>query len=179
MAKLLLAQGQKVAQVVLMDSKLADPDKRPPFDEDPAIYMSLFARDLGALNAQDLPLDAKELRDLSFEKQLKFLLELLQSRDLISREMQAEQFLPLYQVFRNNFKAMGNYVHHGKVQPMTLFRAAEWLWPDRMDPEMGWGKVTEAGGLDVRVVPGNHYSMLQKPHARVLAQRVNACLNEA
>jgi thioesterase domain-containing protein len=63
-------------------------------------------------------------------------------------------------------------VYPGRV---TLFRA-------RLQPifrpqarDMGW-RTLALGGVDVKVVPGNHSGMLQEPHVRVLAQELSAYL---
>ena len=48
----------------------------------------------------------------------------------------------------------------------------------RTTPDNGWGGLA-AGGLDVRVVPGNHLAMLQKPHVRILAEELRDCLHKA
>jgi aspartate racemase len=45
------------------------------------------------------------------------------------------------------------------------------------DPEKGWGSL--AGGLDVRIIPGNHLGMLQEPHVRCLAAQLRDCLDSA
>jgi thioesterase domain-containing protein len=45
------------------------------------------------------------------------------------------------------------------------------------DPTLGWSKWA-AEGVDVHVVPGNHASMVYKPHVEILAQKLNSCLNQ-
>jgi thioesterase domain-containing protein len=45
-------------------------------------------------------------------------------------------------------------------------------------PDKGWGQLA-AGGLDIKVVPGNHVGMLQEPHVRVLAEKLRSCLDRA
>jgi hypothetical protein len=44
--------------------------------------------------------------------------------------------------------------------------------------DMGWGRLAPCG-VDVFEVPGNHISMLQPPHVRVLAHRLEACITAA
>ncbi len=39
--------------------------------------------------------------------------------------------------------------------------------------DKGWGRLA-AGGLEVRIVPGNQLAMLQEPHVRVLAEHLRA-----
>ena len=80
------------------------------------------------------------------------------------------------EVARAQSKALRNYrprIYPGRI---TLFRARMQPFFSSHDPEKGWGKLA-AGGLDVRVVPGNHLGMLQEPHIRILAEQLRTCLD--
>ncbi len=59
---------------------------------------------------------------------------------------------------------------------LTLFRAGEQQTGFNPDPFSGW-KGMAARGLEVHDVPGNHLTMLQEPHVRVLAKKLSDCLN--
>lgn len=48
----------------------------------------------------------------------------------------------------------------------------------RRDPKHGWSKFV-GGGLEIRDVPGDHFSIFEEPHVQVLAEILNTCLNEA
>ena len=61
---------------------------------------------------------------------------------------------------------------------LALFRVRMQPFFSSHDPEKGWGKLA-AGGLDIRVVPGNHLGMLQEPHVKILAEQLRACLGGA
>ena len=61
---------------------------------------------------------------------------------------------------------------------LTLFRARMQPLFSSHAPDNGWGRLA-AGGLDVRVVPGNHLAMLQEPHVRILAEELRDCLHKA
>lgn len=56
---------------------------------------------------------------------------------------------------------------------LTIIKAKD-SWGPR---EMGWGPLAD-GGLDIAVVPGDHYSLIKEPHVqeltRVLAQRLES-----
>ncbi len=43
-------------------------------------------------------------------------------------------------------------------------------------PDKGWKNI--CGTLDIQVVPGNHVNMMQKPHVRVLAEKINTELRK-
>jgi hypothetical protein len=42
----------------------------------------------------------------------------------------------------------------------------------------GWKRLA-AGGLTVHDVPGNHFTMIQEPQVRLLAEQLNACIDAA
>jgi thioesterase domain-containing protein len=57
-----------------------------------------------------------------------------------------------------------------RVQAMSLFRAH--------DPTMGWGEWAQQG-VDVRMTPGTHYNILERPHVAGLAAQLRQCLQAA
>jgi amino acid adenylation domain-containing protein len=61
---------------------------------------------------------------------------------------------------------------------ITLLRAEGRVSADGHDRDMGWAKLA-AGGVDVRVVPGGHFFVLQKRYAGGLAQELRSCLEKA
>jgi thioesterase domain-containing protein len=61
---------------------------------------------------------------------------------------------------------------------LTLFRAIEVperIGTDFSDPYLGWGRLA-AGGVDVRPVPGDHLSLLARPHVGSLARSLRDTL---
>jgi thioesterase domain-containing protein len=75
-------------------------------------------------------------------------------------------------------KAMLNYVM--KVYPghVTVFRTRKQPLFCSFAPDLCWGELA-AGGVDVREIDGSTLSILKEPHARVLAEQLKACLDEA
>ncbi len=76
------------------------------------------------------------------------------------------------------YRALSQYRPRMYPGRLTLFRARMQPFLSSHDPEKGWGRLA-AGGLDIRVIPGNHLGMLQEPHVRVLAAQLRACLDAA
>jgi aspartate racemase len=74
------------------------------------------------------------------------------------------------------YRALRQYRPRMYPGRLTLFRARMQPFLSSHDPEKGWGKLA-GGGLDIRVIPGNHLGMLQEPHVRVLAAQLRACLD--
>ena len=50
--------------------------------------------------------------------------------------------------------------------------------PARKHPTLGWGDLV-ANGLDVQQIPGNHTTLMQEPHVRVLAEKLKSSIEEA
>jgi thioesterase domain-containing protein len=46
------------------------------------------------------------------------------------------------------------------------------------DSSHGWAPLA-AGGVDVHVVPGNHFTMMREPFVEALAERLRNCINDA
>ena len=81
-------------------------------------------------------------------------------------------------VARAQYRALKQYRPQIYPGRLTLFRARMQPLFSAHSPDKGWGPLA-AGGLDIRVVPGNHLGMLQEPHVHVLAEQLRACLNDA
>jgi thioesterase domain-containing protein/acyl carrier protein len=81
-------------------------------------------------------------------------------------------------VARAQYWAINEYkprVYPGRV---TLFRARMQPFFSTHDPDKGWRQLA-VGGVDIRVVPGNHLGMLQEPHVQILAKQLRVCLDSA
>lgn len=61
---------------------------------------------------------------------------------------------------------------------ITLFRAMSSGSKQKVsaDPTLGWGTLAQ-NGVEVRTLQANHVALFVKPHIRVLAQELMACLN--
>ncbi len=56
----------------------------------------------------------------------------------------------------------------GRVAVLRAQGQPDYLGSDYSDPSMGWGKLA-LGGVDSRIIPGNHIEIIRQPHVRVLA----------
>jgi len=88
----------------------------------------------------------------------------------------SEQFTRLYGVFRANVDAMMSYEPQSYPGRITFFRASTSLGGSPYDPAPDW-RLLAGGGVEVHMVPGNHYSMLREPSVLVLADWLKVCLN--
>ena len=74
----------------------------------------------------------------------------------------------------------GGYIPQVYLGRVTLFQAREHLsipWY-HYKPQLGWTGLA-AEGLENYNVPGNHTSMFDEPHVKVLAEKLKACLDRA
>ncbi|MGH8546047.1 MAG: amino acid adenylation domain-containing protein, partial [Gammaproteobacteria bacterium] len=80
-----------------------------------------------------------------------------------------------YRVAQAQYRASRKYHPRLYPGPVALFRARMQPFFSLHSPTKGWDRVA-AGGVEIRVIPGNHLGMLQEPHVRVLAKELTACL---
>jgi amino acid adenylation domain-containing protein len=71
--------------------------------------------------------------------------------------------------------AMRRYQPDSSVAAVTLFRARTFGLRQRVVRDRGWGRVADA--VDVRVIKGNHASILREPAVRDLAAAIDSCLS--
>jgi thioesterase domain-containing protein/acyl carrier protein len=62
--------------------------------------------------------------------------------------------------------------------PITVFRAGKQSWYRKNDEKMGWGDRTR-GGVTVKLVPGDHVTILRKPYVEQFAAAITEQLDEA
>jgi thioesterase domain-containing protein/acyl carrier protein len=81
---------------------------------------------------------------------------------------------PLPTRFRHNYiigvydEAIRTYEPEPFHGPITLMRTRGSTGPH----DMGWTKWA-SGGVEIRMVPGDHYNMIKEPHVRALAAQLN------
>src|SRR5208283_4064652 len=75
-----------------------------------------------------------------------------------------------------DFRATGNYALRRYPGRITLVKAGLELSGVPSDPTLGWSKWAD-GGVEVEVVPGNHATMVYKPHVEVLAEKLRTRLD--
>jgi len=82
---------------------------------------------------------------------------------------------PMLRVFYANSQAVLNYVPQAYPGRVNLFRTKVQSNIAEEDSSMGWDKLA-VGGTEVHHIPGNHLTMLRKPHIQVLAAQLKACI---
>jgi thioesterase domain-containing protein len=197
MAQQLLAQGERVALVALLDARIPTPDEHFAEEDLEATLLADVIRYFG------LSLGPWEsLLRLPKNELLTRVLQQAKSAGLVPPDIQAFQAQRFLDLCKADFRATRNYVPQRYPGRVTLFRASEagprtisdlatrsdptGSGPAEMtpaagpsaDPTLGWSQWA-AGGVDVHVVPGNHANMVYKPHVEVLAEKLTACVQQA
>lgn len=173
MAQQLHAQGQRVAFLALLDGRIPNPEEDFEDEDFEETLLADFIRYFG------LSLDPrKSLARLPKDELLARVLEQAKTAGLVPQDVEASQARPFIELCKADFRATRNYLMHRYPGRVTLFKAAQELAEPSSDPTLGWSKWA-AGGVEVHVVPGNHASMVYKPHVEVLAEAMRTCLNHA
>ncbi|RKZ91698.1 MAG: non-ribosomal peptide synthetase [Candidatus Parabeggiatoa sp. nov. 1] len=169
-------QGHEVAFLGIFDMFA------PPFtaqgikwDETQWLHkVALFIeRELG----QKLEFDYDILQSLDADAQLDYLNKQLKQAGCLPPNAPKTQLRGLVNVFKAN-----SQIHYAPSEitktPITFFKAKE----ARSDvfenePTLGWQKFSESG-VSVQIVPGDHFTMLKKPHVQILAAQLKEALEQ-
>jgi len=188
MAQQLKAQGQEVAKLALIDAmapaagtlrSLSQPLQKAwsKFDKEAALRLiTQFAQDIG-LHLKNMPGWRDQLEALKPDQQLAWVVDEAKKYQILPPDMSEADTTHLFEVFRTNVHARQNYTgatYHGRVR---LFIAEQRFLKSTEDPTTGWAKLVPEG-LDYEAVPGDHYTMIRKPDARVLAKRLRIFLDQ-
>ncbi|HWS85825.1 MAG TPA: alpha/beta fold hydrolase, partial [Pyrinomonadaceae bacterium] len=186
MAQRLRQRGQEVALLALIDvpppppagaaGALARPFKKA-WDkvggmslQDSLALIKSFGEDLG-LPFDKLGIRTAELEKLSPEAQLDYLLEKAAQSDRLPPGFDAEYIRFLFGVFKTNVLALQRYTAKRYDGRAVLFTADDRLLTDTKNPVEGWTKLLPQG-FEFQAAPGNHYTMIKRPHVEKLAARL-------
>jgi amino acid adenylation domain-containing protein len=175
MARQLQESGEKVALLSIFDSAPPEKDARASAEVDELSLMINFARDLG-LSWENSTGSLDELLGLEPGAQLAYVLESGRFSHVLPPDLDACELRRLYEVFKQNVRAMQSYATSARLEQMTLFKASEKSAAPPEHWRAGWQDFI-TGDLDVQVVPGDHFNMLREPHVKALAERLKSCLD--
>jgi thioesterase domain-containing protein len=174
MAQQLLAQGQPVGLLALLDTTIPENEANRAYAEE------------GERTGREYGLDTtlEELDRLGPEEQLPYLWQHVQRLGLVEPDMPMALVQQILDDLKRLFHAHVRLANAYAVRPypgrIIQFRPAETPVPVpggvTGPPDRGWGKVA---AVEVRVVPGHHHSMVKEPHVLELARQFQACLELA
>ncbi len=133
----------------------------------------------------------KRLKSLNFTEQIAYFIDKILFRisiktkgdaagykEVMTRKLSTfEMFKPeLLNVLEANLQAIKHYLPQVYSGTATLFWCEyQSLYIDRY-PDLGWGQLV-TGGVESIDIPGEHLSLLAEPHVRVLAEKLQLCLD--
>ncbi|MEH1870988.1 non-ribosomal peptide synthetase [Nostoc sp.] len=94
------------------------------------------------------------------------------------RLLSESAIIPMLRVFYANSQAVLNYIPQVYPKRINLFRTRVQLNVTEREPSMGWDQLA-VEGTEIHHIPGNHLTMLRKPHIQVLAAQLRACIEKA
>ncbi|MBD2773825.1 amino acid adenylation domain-containing protein [Iningainema tapete] len=170
MAQQLHSCGHQVALLALIDSYAPiTSNKREEMDE--AMVVATLAMDIGGLFGKELSVCVDELKQMESNEQLNYILEQAKTLNILPPEVEVQQMRYYVQVFKANLQAKSCYTPQPYRGKITLLCASEKLKKQTYDPSQGWSRLTEVG-VEIRQIPGDHYTILQEPHVQILADRL-------
>lgn len=81
----------------------------------------------------------------------------------------------MMRIFSANSRATLKYVPQPYPNAIALFRTSE-SQKKSDDSTLGWNQLATLSGVQVHLIPGNHLTMLRKPHVQVLAEQLRRYL---
>jgi pyochelin synthetase len=164
MARQLERDGQRVALLALLD--IAWPKPLPPRTTRLTRLLGRFARRLG------LAVPAGMLRRQPLQKQLAPVLDRARKAGRLPPGMEITELRKHLKLYQTYLRAAQHYTPAAYSGKVLLVRPESAV--PKADPPAEWEKV--AADLELRVVPGDHFSMLREPHVRALSEALLGCV---
>jgi aspartate racemase len=165
MAQQLRASGQDVHLLALFDSVPRGGDTT---SYDDALVLRLFAEDIAGMFDLNLSQLRKQFGHLEFEEQLAEIGKQARDSESLPPGFDLPQVRNLLEVFRANLRALRGYEPKPYGGEVTVFPAAESAAEFALDARRVWGALA-TGGLNVHQLPGNHYTILNRPQVETLS----------
>ncbi len=173
MAQRLAAEGEAVEFLALIDTPPPPVEAVPLATDDELVagFVQDLAHLLGGLGTA-IAAVPEELRALPAREKLDRALELAHAAGLLPADLGPVQIRPLFEMFAANLQASRAFVRRPYAGSVALFLAESTA--ARSGPEIvdGWQR-TALGGVEVRTLPGDHYSLLRRPAGRAARRRAD------
>jgi amino acid adenylation domain-containing protein len=178
MARQLQAAGRPPCWVGLIDSRAPLPGVYA-FDPDAYDALPALAGDLARLTGRPATLPAaSELAGLDAPERRSRVLRALEAAGVVGEHFPATEVERRLEVSRSALVAASRYAAGRVDLPITLFRAAERPHGGAPPSAAEWAALS-SGPVEEVHVPGDHYSIFQAPHVKILARHVRERLEGA
>jgi len=175
----------EVALLVIFDMMAPILVNKPiSVDWDEAKWLFDAARVIERGLGKPLDVSYETLQTLDSESQLNYILERFKLASFLPADADKTDILGFIDVYKANCR-MDYMPKDIKPTRMILFKASEVIeeyknedWYNRStDPTWGWSQYAE-DLVDILMVPGDHFTMMNQPNVQVLAEKLRACLDK-
>jgi len=177
MAQQLLTQGQKIALLVLFDTRSPTlPVKSLDFNS-----LQIHLRNLSQLELKEKLVYIMMKVKYKIQGKLRwikpFFLKIAE-KSYLALKLPMPYALHYSLILEANNKLACEYVVQIYPAKVTLFRASD--QPVKFDQfsDLGWRDLA-VGGVEIHEVPGDHLGIFQEPHVQVLAKKLKDCIDKA
>ncbi len=174
-ARQLRASGDQVGLVALVDAWVPMSAQRPGAFKTLALFLEVASK--GWLFVSDyisLLIAARSQRSSHASRESDRLLGIAAVKAI---GMPPPAIRPILRVCLANLKALRHYAPQPYSHRITFFQTGHSSRTDKHDQTRGWSNLA-TGEIAVHQVPGNHISVMRRPHVQVLANAVSACLGQ-
>lgn len=170
MAYQLVAAGEDVAQLALLDSRTPQLPGQPATPHQSVLaFAGALGRQLGVAPAFKLALPNGEAAE-----QLAALLAQGQAAGMLDHDVTLAQLQRRFRVFMAHERAAAQYEPPAYVGPLTVLYARDAQGGEtHSDPSLGW-ETELRRAVTAIAAPGDHYSMLQPPYVSALANHLRS-----
>ena len=193
MAQQLQNQGEKIAYIAILDS-----DHPPPTTEvnheddnlnrdDDSRWINELVPIIEELFETNLQISDETLASIPREKQLNYFKQQLEMVGILPPRSDIKVVHGLLKVYRTQSQIEIDYIpQNTKPTPIKLFCAQEAdsgeensdnRLLESQNAALGWNQLSERE-VEIYTVPGNHISMLNEPHVKILAQTLQKSLEQ-
>ncbi|RKZ81921.1 MAG: hypothetical protein DRR19_21505, partial [Candidatus Parabeggiatoa sp. nov. 1] len=182
MSQRLQKQGHEIALLAIFDMMAPHLfNKLKGVDWDEASFLFEAARVIERGLGKPLEVSYEVLQTLDSENQLNYLLQQLKKASFLPPDADKTHIRNFIDVYKANCR-MDYSPQDIKPTRITLFQASELIegteWNEtKLEPAWGWSQYAE-GSVDIQVVPGSHFTMMNQPNVRVLAEKLRECLDK-
>ncbi|MBP5974477.1 amino acid adenylation domain-containing protein [Brasilonema sp. CT11] len=178
MAQQLRVQGQRTSLLAMIDifDFSANSDGFTP--DEAALLVPLFRNHLSLPEEQLQQVEAN-LLEMEVDEQLAYTIDQAKQHNLqLPPGFGVEQLGRLLKVRKFHACAAVNYIpqlyYPGTI---TLLQASEGNSANSGNPTLGWEALVDK--VELHWVPGNHRTIVQQPHVKVLAEKLQICLDQS
>lgn len=169
MARQLVARGRQVALLALFDTAVPEA-KSETKSLGPRQVLRRLARQMGL----DLT-GRSDLRRATANELPALIIAEARASSLLAPGFDEVDLRRAARLYRIHAAASLAYVPPAYPGRITLFRAAKSVAEGLLPAHLGWDRL--AAAVDLRVVPGNHNTLLREPNVQALAAELAGCLN--